>query len=223
MSQAIHIDILRHSVFFRNVSQSVLEEIASHCEVISLDAGDILFEQDSESDALFFLEKGEIQVIRRYPEGYDVIIATESAPYVIGEISMLANKARTGQVITTKDCHMLKLNREAIWAICESAPPIAMEALRNLGVRLYRLNLRVRENAVSNVSARVASLILLLGDNHRPIKNDIETLSHIARASATNLDVVSRLLHQWAEYEIITMNEQEITIQQAEALRNLAG
>lgn len=223
MSQTIQLENLRHSVFFRNVSHNVLEEVSTHCEFITLEAGDILFGQDSESDALYFLEDGEVQVIRRYPEGYDVILATEKPPYVIGEISMLANQTRTGRVIATQDCRLIKLTRTNIWKICESAPPIALEALRNLGVRLYRLNLRVRENAVSNISARVASLLLLLTENHAPIKNDAEAIAHIARASAANVDIVRRLLKQWVEYDLIDMDDNGITVKQSDALRIIAG
>lgn len=223
MTQSIQLDNLRHSVFFRKLSQSDLEEVAKHCEAITLNAGEILFEQDSEPDAIYFLEEGEVQVIRRYPEGYEVVIATEAAPYVIGEISMLANKVRTGRVFASQDCRMIKLNREDIWRICESEASIAMDALRSLGGRLYRLNLRVRENAVSNVSARVASLLLLLSENDTPIHNTVESISQMARASAANIDVIARLLNQWAEYEIIDLNEETIVVRQAGALRSLAG
>lgn len=224
MSQTIHLDTLHSSVFFTDVSDTVLESVLPHCEIMTLATGDILFEQDSQADALYFLESGKIQVIRRYPEGYEVVIATEEPPYIIGEISMLAGQVRTGRVVAIENCRLIKISQKAILELCESASEIPLQALKNLGIRLYRLNLRVRENAISNVSARVASLLLLMANNETSsFKNTSATINDMARAAATNSDIVNRLLKQWAEYEIISLSEQEISIKQAEALRNLAG
>lgn len=223
MSQTIYLDILRESVFFTDVSDTVLESVLPHCEVMDLASGELLFEQDSQADSLYFLESGKIQVIRRYPDAHEVVIATENAPYVIGEISLLADQARTGRVVALENCRLIKLSQKAISELCESASEIPLQALKNLGIRLYRLNLRVRENGISNVSARVASLLLLLADNQAIITKNPSTINDMARAAAVNVDSINRLLKQWAEYEIIGLSEQEISIKQTEALRNLAG
>lgn len=223
MNPTIDLDTLRESVFFRDVEDEILVDIVPHCEVLPLAAGETLFEQDSASNALYFLEVGQIQVLRRYPDGNELVIATESPPYVIGEISMMANLPRSGRVVAVETCRLIKLGRDEILEVCARIPEMTVQTLTNLGQRLYRLNLRVRENAVSNVAARIASLLLLLTDNQAAKIDGNLSPDDIARATAVNSEVVDRLLKQWSEYEIISHDGQQITINHPEALRNLIG
>jgi CRP/FNR family transcriptional regulator len=223
MLLTINADTLRNSFLFKDVDQSILEQVAKHCQAMELHAGETLFEQDSVSDALYFLESGQIHVVRHYPEGYEVVIATEVPYYVIGELSLLANQPRTGSVVAVGDCDLIKLSRASILEICEKIPEISLKATSHLGKRLYRLNLRVRESAIGNIAARIASVLLLLAENQDTNDFSSVAVTRLARATAINPDAVERLLKQWSDYEIISQNGQKITIHNLETLRNLAG
>lgn len=142
---------------------------------------------------------------------------------MIGELSLLANQPRTGSVVAVGDCDLIKLSRDSILEICEKMPQISLKAITHLGKRLYRLNLRVRESAIGNIAARVASVLLLLAANDAEQVFPLVSVTRLARATAINPDAVERLLRQWAEYEIISQNGQEVSIHNVEALRNLAG
>lgn len=223
MLLTINADTLRNSFLFKDVDQAILEEVAKHCQAMELHAGETLFEQDSAPDALYFLESGQIHVVRHYPEGYEVIIATEVPYYVIGELSLLANQPRTGSVVAVGDCDLIKLSRDSILEICEKIPEISLKAISHLGKRLYRLNLRVRESAIGNIAARVASVLILLAENNQTKTFPAVAVTRLARATAINPDAVERLLKQWAEYEIISQSGQSIIVHNLEALHNLAG
>jgi CRP/FNR family transcriptional regulator, cyclic AMP receptor protein len=222
MATTYNVSVLRNSFLFKEADESVLKAVNQHCEVMELDAGETLFEQDTAPDNMYFLIDGQIHIVRHYPEGYDVTIATEVPFYVIGELSMLANQPRTGSVVAVGDCDLIRLSRKAVLEICETYPEVAVRALSHLGTRLYRLNLWVRESAVSNVSARIASVLLLMAGNQNTTLNDV-SITRLGRATAIDADVVERLLRQWAEYGVITIDNQQITIQQIEALRTFAG
>lgn len=223
MFLTINADTLRNSFLFKDVDQALLQKVVQHCQPMELHAGETLFEQDSEPDALYFLETGQIHVVRHYPEGYEVVIATETPYYVIGELSLLANMPRTGSVVAVGDCDLIKLSRDAILEICENVPQISLQALTHLGERLYRLNLRVRESAIGNITARVASVLLLLSDNQSGTSIASVPITRLARATAINAEAVERLLKRWAEYDIISLNGQQITIHKLNTLHDLAG
>lgn len=223
MISTINADTLRASFLFKDVEQSILEKVAEHCEAMELHAGETLFEQDSEPDALYFLESGQIHIVRNYPEGYEVVIATEVPDYVIGELSLLANQPRTGSVVAVGDCDLVKLSRETIFDICEQYPEVSLNALEHMGNRLYRLNLRVRESALGNIAARVASVLLLLSENQSDGNELNVSMTRLARATAVNADVIERLLHQWADSGFITLRRQQIKVQDLKTLRQIAG
>jgi predicted transcriptional regulator len=80
----------------------------------------------------------------------------------------------------------------------------------------------VRESAVSNVSARIASVLLLMAEGEATTLKQVN-ITRLARATAMDADVVERILRQWHEYGVISTQEQQITIHNRAALRNFAG
>lgn len=223
MSTTVKINpqLLRNSFLFKDAADDVLEEIVKHCHFMELNAGEQLFEQGSPADALYFLESGQVHVVREYSDDYEVIIATEVPYYVIGELSLLANQPRTGKVVAVGDCDLVMLSRKAILDVFEHMPQIAVRALSHLGNRLYRLNLRVRENAIGNIAARVASVMLLLVENEN---QDITlSITRLARATALDADMVERLLSNWVQDGILQRDGSHIKILDFASLRNMAG
>jgi CRP-like cAMP-binding protein len=216
--QTIDYQILRNSFLFKDVDNMLLRLIAAHLQPMNLAAGDTLFEQNADADAMYFLESGQIHVIRQYPDGDEVILATEVPYYVIGELSMLANEPRTGKVVAVGDCDLLKLSRDDFLHLVKVTPEIAVSALDDLGKRLYKLNLRVRESAIGNVAARVASVLLLMDDSSQAV-----SMTRLARATAMDADVVERLLKDWESKGIISLKEQKLRILDMVVLQSIAG
>ena len=223
MSASEDQSILRNSVLFEHVSDEVLRRISVHCVAVPLAAGETLFEQDSASDALYFLVDGQVHVIRHYDGDYDIVLATEHPYYVIGELSLLANLPRTGSVVAVSDCDLLRLDRDAILAACEEMPEIAVTSLELLGQRLYGLNLRVRENAILNVGARLASALRMLAhDENGPIDGEVSSV-RLARATAVSPDVAEHTLRSWEQKGILSVDGRNVTVHDVEALKNIAG
>jgi CRP-like cAMP-binding protein len=216
--QTVDYQILRNSFLFQDVDNMLLRLIAGHLQAMELAAGETLFEQNADADAMYFLESGQIHVIRQYPDGEEVILATEVPYYVIGELSMLAQEPRSGKVVAVGDCDLLKLSRDDFLHLVKVTPEIAVSALDDLGKRLYKLNLRVRESAIGNVAARVASVLLLIGNSKQSL-----SMTRIARATAMDADVVEKLLRSWEQEGIINLKEQQLDILDSVALQNLAG
>ena len=171
---------LRDVDMFRAVDEVALRELAEHCRRIELMAGATLFEQNSPSDALYVLETGQIHILRQYEDGEHVVLATEVPWYVIGDLSMLAAQPRTGAVEAVSDCTLIALQRSAFFTLCKQHIGLALAVQEQLAQRLFRMNLRARENAIGNMAARVASLLLLMaGDRpENPLTPTLARLSH---------------------------------------------
>lgn len=218
MVTSVHFSELRDASLFKHVSDAVLAELSQHCRYREISAGETLFHQDDKSDRFFILRDGQVHVLRNYPDGQHVILATEGPYYVIGELSMLIDEPRTGTVVAVSDCTLVELKRSDLEAVCEHQPELAMQMMHYLGQRLYRMNLLVREHAIGNVAARLASLLLLTGAGGTETR-----VSRIARAVATDADTVDRLLRQWADAAYIIFDGRVLTILDAEALQTIAG
>jgi len=223
MAQTISPTILRNSFLFKEVGTDILSDVVTHCQHRELLAGETLFEQDSEPDAMYFLADGQIHIVRHYPSGTEVILATEVPYYVIGELSMLANLPRTGSVVAVSNCDLLRVSRSAVEEISRTHPDVPFRAMKHLGERLYKLNLRVRESAIGNVMARIASVLLLLSNEQNG--NVISLINHtrLARATALDTDVVIQMMKKWSQEGILSMTGQNLSIHDIDALKNIAG
>ncbi len=214
---------LRDADLFKDFSETALQKLAQQCRTIELPAGATLFEQGDPGDSLYLLETGQIHVMRQYPDGEQVILATEGPYYVVGELSMLVNQPRTGAVVAVSDCTLIALQRQTFVDVCAEMPDVAIKVLAEVSTRLYRMNLQVRENAIGNVAARVASVLLLLTRGGNVTVDQPVRVSRVARAAATDADVVERLLSQWQQQGYITFDGQHLTVLDADVLHNIAG
>jgi CRP-like cAMP-binding protein len=214
---------LRDASLFKGISDDVLIELARHCHLVELNAGDTLFHQDDVADALYILEAGQIHITRKYPTGEEVVLATENPFYVVGEVSMLAGRPRSGSVVAVSDCTLIGLDRATFMDVCGRHPEVSLYMLKYMGNRLYRLNLLVRENSIGNIEGRIASLVLLLsGGKDGAIPMDV--LSHrVERAAAVDADTVKKTFREWVKQGYITMTGRKITVTDVAAIHNLAG
>ncbi len=223
MVQTISPAILRNSFLFKEVGTDILSDVVTHCQHMELLAGETLFEQDSEPDAMYFLADGQIHVLRHYASGAEVILATEVPYYVVGELSMLAGLPRTGSVVAVSNCDLLRISRDAVEDLSRQHPDVPFRAMKHLGERLYKLNLRVRESAIGNVMARIASVLLLLSNEQN---GDVKTpvnLTRLARATALDTDVVIQMMKKWTQDGIVSIKGQSLSIYDVNALKNIAG
>lgn len=214
---------LRDAELFKDMPEAALQELARACRYVELPAGVTLFQQGEPGDALYILIEGQIHIVRRYPNGDEVILATEGPYYTVGDISMLAGEPRTGGVRAVSDSTLIVLPRTAFEVVCEKVPGVAAAVEASLARRLYRLTLLVRENAIGNAAARVASVLLMLANGSD--KRDIGPLkvSRIARGTALDADTVERILLGWESAGLVTYDGSYLRIVDKEALEIIAG
>lgn len=213
---------LRDFTIFEDLSDDALMELERHCQYIELQAGETLFQQNDPSDALYLLEAGQIHITRQYPDGDEVILATAIPYYAIGDLSMLVSRPHVAAISAVTDCTLIAIERQAFFEVCERFPDIAVQVILYLARRLYRLNLQVREDAISSVTARVASVIWLLsGGEVGEIKARLQ-VSYVARAIAMDFDTVKRILEDWDKAGYITYAGGQVKIHDIDTIRNIA-
>ena len=215
-------DRLRDTALLENLPEEALIDLAKHCRYMELPAGDTLFKQGDPGDALYILEDGQIHVVRVYPSGEEIILATHGPYYAIGELSMVAHQPRTGSVVAVSDCTLISLEREAFVNTCNRVPEMMSSILSHLGLRLYDMNLLVREHALKNVESRIASLLMMLASGNDNPRIDV-ALPRIARATATDSDTVNVFFRKWTKLGYVSLEGQALIIKNMDAIRELAG
>ncbi|GEM_PF-1787914 len=223
MSPSIDFLRLRNYAIFKDLPDEALMEMAKHCQYLELSAGETLFEQDDAGDKLYLLEDGQVHIIRQYPDGEQVILVTEQPYYIIGELSAVVGYPRTGAVVAVADCTLFMIERDVFFDTCNKVEGVAAKTIEYLAKRLYQLNLKVREYAISNVGARIASVLWLLSDGGSDDITARIRASRVARAIATDADTVQRVLNEWHNAGYISYDGRYVSILDSDMIRDIAG
>ena len=214
---------LREADLFQDLSDEILEALAPHCHEMELAAGDTLFEQDSAGDTFYLLDDGQIHIIREYESGDEVVLATLGPYYTIGELSTVVGLPRTGKVVAVSDCTLIALSRDAFEETCQQYPAVAVRVMHRLGQRLYYMNLLVREHAVGNIVARIASMLLLLCNFENGVVSENLKTNRMARASGVDMVVLHRILDDWNRQGYISFDGKRLEVHNVGMIEDFAG
>lgn len=114
----------------------MLEKIINNPELldfmVSFETGQIIFTEGDESEDLFILVSGELEIIK----GNKKISEINKAGELFGEMSVLLGGKRTATVKVVKDVKALKIVKEDIARFLDSSPEIAREITFMLARRL---------------------------------------------------------------------------------------
>ncbi len=102
-----------------------LSALHSYLERIETEVGDAVFEQGDESDALYFIETGRVDVLLRLPDEGNLRLRSMAAGTVIGEVGFYLNKTRSASVVATEAGVLQRLSHEALRRMEESHPQTA--------------------------------------------------------------------------------------------------
>jgi CRP-like cAMP-binding protein len=96
-----------------------------------------------------------------------------------------------------------------------------------LGRRLQRMNLRVRELAADRPAARLASAILFLAEEQGEIKTGLITANfrqhRMARAAGIDPISMNELLKEWSSAGYIEVDRQRLLLHDVKAMQKIAG
>jgi CRP-like cAMP-binding protein len=116
-----------------NESLRVLIENAS---VERFTAGQVVFNQGEEGDALYIILQGEVSVERHSEEAPPRQLATLRAGSFFGEMALITNDPRSATVSALGDCELLVIKRPDVQRFVEADPEALLTMLRFFRARI---------------------------------------------------------------------------------------
>jgi SulP family sulfate permease len=117
-------------------------------EVRKLDKGDVLFMQHDVADGIWLLEQGGVSVLAGTGEG-SMRLATFGPGQFVGEMGLIDGLPRSATARADSPVHALLLDRQAIQALEERHPALALTITRNIA---RELSFRVRNASAMRVA-----------------------------------------------------------------------
>ncbi|MBT4104433.1 MAG: cyclic nucleotide-binding domain-containing protein, partial [Nitrospina sp.] len=107
MDVAVKLEQLKAVDFLSFFSAETLEKLAHSCEVLTLPAYEILFEEGDASGAMYIILSGELLVYKK-----SKVIARRKAGQYIGEMGLIESKPRSATIRTETEVQLLEITAE---------------------------------------------------------------------------------------------------------------
>lgn len=124
---------------FRDLSRKTLNELTEELTWFSLPAGETLFHQGAQGDALFVLVSGMLALTVTDQRGEPRRIGYIHAGETVGELALMSGEPRTATVTALRDSTLFGLDQTAFQRLIDRHPHTSSQLLRMLAERQVRM------------------------------------------------------------------------------------
>ena len=150
--------ILKQADIFYQFSQDQLDLVSEICLEEAYHTGEIILEENSESDELYIIAQGEIEILvnpalvsdQPNLEREPVTIATLRRGQSFGEIALVDRGLRSAAARAAQNnTQLLVIQRQDLMDLCETYPKLGYRLMRNLAadlaLKIRTTDLQIRE------------------------------------------------------------------------------
>ncbi|PJF44038.1 MAG: hypothetical protein CUN55_06025 [Phototrophicales bacterium] len=113
-----------------------LRDIASYAEDVEYLAGSIIFSVGDESDAMYLVLKGQVQVWREDAQKNKQMVSTIHEGQSFGEVGLLINQQRLATTIASVDTKLLKVTYDDLLRLEVEKPEFMVKLYKRLAQTL---------------------------------------------------------------------------------------
>ena len=201
---------------FHCLSEETRRRVAAFATTMELAAGEILCQAGDPSDAVYVVQEGEVEILTRTPEGFDVRLAALGHGAIIGEMAALEGCPRSVDMVATRHCKLYRIPRAALLEVLLSDPEAALEVIFELSRRLRASNAAIETMMRFGLSGRLARLLTSVMNAHGLVAL---TQTELARQLGASREKVNRRLKAWATAGIVEIVAAGVRVSSPDGLR----
>jgi len=147
------VEILKGVPIFSKIEPAKLKLIAFTGERMTFSAGQELFHQGDQGDAMYVILGGVADVLIDNPSGGQIAVAEMRKNNFVGDMAILGDVPRTATVTAREQLTTLKISKDMFYRLVAEVPQMAIEVMRELAHRLEDTNKKLREASAGNKAA----------------------------------------------------------------------
>lgn len=220
--------LLAQVPLFAALEPAHLAELAGKLTLRNYELGTTIFHKDDRGSTLYIIRNGQVKISAPSPEGGEVILAMMTDGDFFGELSILDLKSRSATATAMETTSAYTLDRDDFLDVVRAEPDLAIETLAFLSERLRRTNLLLEDAFFLDLPMRLAKRLLELAEKDgletdRGLKIDMRLTQHdLASAIGASAKSVNRLLDEFQDLDLISIDRKNIYILRLDELRQLA-
>jgi CRP/FNR family cyclic AMP-dependent transcriptional regulator len=138
------VEVLKGVPIFSKMEVAKLKLLAFTGERMNYGAGQELFHQGDQGDAMYVILSGVADVVIDTPTG-PITVAQLSKNNFVGDMAILCDVPRTATIKARENLSTLKISKDMFYRLVAEFPQMAIEMMRELAHRLEDTNQRLRE------------------------------------------------------------------------------
>lgn len=206
---------LSKNLYFDELSEDILKNIASQTQLREYERGDVLFWEGDVCAGLHIIESGSVKLYRVSPQGRQYIIAVLTDGETCNEVPAFDGGTNPVNVEALEITRVWVVDAKMLLDLIKSKPDFALKVLGKFGQNLRNLVGKVSEMAFYQVTNRLARLIMEMSEEPRPPW----TQEQLAARLGTVREVVSRSLRELEKSGAIRMEDRRIVIADDEIMQ----
>ena len=144
------IELLKTIPLFESLEPDDLTALSHKLRQVHIEAGQAVFAQGDEGDAMYVIEDGGVDIITGTGK-HKVILTSLFKQQYFGELSLLDGAPRSATAVANRDSHMLALDRDDFVEFIQKRPAAALAIMHEVGERMRATNEMMTRTVTRNV------------------------------------------------------------------------
>ncbi|WP_108858944.1 Crp/Fnr family transcriptional regulator [Ruegeria sp. Alg231-54] len=214
---------LPNSGFLSEASDRLRAMLSALATEISLDQGQVLFEQGDEGDALYVISEGTLEVSFLAMSGRKLSLTLMKPGEVFGEIALFDSGPRTATIAAAEPSSVLRVRRRDVMDQIRQHPDLAVDMIRLAGLRMRWMGSQLNEQVFLPMPIRLARKLLHLSAlQDDPAMRITLSQSELAEFVGATREAVSKTISTWKRDNVVEASRGGLMIQDFNALKELA-
>jgi CRP-like cAMP-binding protein len=214
---------------FRRLSPGDLHTIAQAATVRRYERGQVIFEQETPSDAFYTIASGRVKILKMLPTGKDLILEIFGAGDPLGAVAAYDGRPFPASAVALEDTVCVVIPRATFFHLLEEHPSLVRGLMLGLTIRLVELTNRLAELSGSRIEPRFARLFLKLagemgrrerGGTFIPVPLSRQELADM---TGTTIETGIRIMSRWGKDEIVRTEKDGFVILDRRTLETTAA
>ncbi len=149
--------ILSVTEIFDNLNNTQLELVASVCELVAYNQGEVLLKENESTTELYVIARGGVEIMMNpsfvdiEQDKYEPVVLTELRQgQVFGEVALVDEGIRSATARISQDnTTLLKIPRDRLMLLCDTYPDLGYKVMKNvaadLAFKIRNTDLTVRQ------------------------------------------------------------------------------
>jgi CRP/FNR family cyclic AMP-dependent transcriptional regulator len=208
------IETLKKAALFQGLDDEDIHLVARQVSTRQFGKNSIVVSQGDETDSLYVIIEGKVDVFLQNDKGKEIIINTLTDTDAFGELAPLGGIPRQASIITTEPTTLVVISRQLFMDTLLSKPAISMRIINRLVALIQDLTEEVSSLALEDVYNRVVRVLYKhaeeIGDK---LVTEKLTQQDIALRVGATREMVHRILKELKTGGYISIEGKHITIE----------